>query len=112
MLLGLSGLTVGDELDPANLAAGAGVEHGALLVDFVRELGRRRTDLADARTAVAGTLGDAAMVDAVAVYANFSMMTRIADGTGTPLDAGSVEMSADLRRGLELDTLVSRRLPT
>ena len=37
------------------------------------------------------------------------MMTRIAGGTGTPLDKGSVEMSADLRRELGIDDFVSAR---
>ena len=50
------------------------------------------------------------MIDALAVYANFTMMTRIADGTGTPLDAGSTALSDDLRSGLGLNDLVSARL--
>ncbi|MGB5760068.1 MAG: alkylhydroperoxidase-related (seleno)protein, partial [Acidimicrobiales bacterium] len=51
------------------------------------------------------------LVDAAAVCANFNMMVRIADGTGTPLDAGSVPMSQQLRGELGLDELSSRRLP-
>ena len=38
--------------------------------------------LAHARTAVGAVGGEAAMVDAAAVAANFEMMTRLADGTG------------------------------
>ena len=38
------------------------------------------------------------------------MMVRIADGTGTPLDAGSVEVSEELRADLGLDELKSRRV--
>lgn len=33
----------------------------------------------------------------------------MADGTGTPLDKGSVEMSAGLRRELGIDDFVSAR---
>lgn len=51
------------------------------------------------------------MVDAAAEAANFEMMTRLADGTGTPLDEMSVDPSAPLRRDLDLDDLASARLP-
>ncbi len=51
-----------------------------------------------------------AMIDAMAVYANFTMMTRIADGTGTPLDAGTAAISADMRASLGLNDLTSARL--
>ncbi len=55
-------------------------------------------------------IGEAGLVDAAAICANFNMMVRIADGTGTPLDTGSEELSGDLREQLELEDLVSRRL--
>lgn len=55
-------------------------------------------------------VGEAGMVDAAAVCANFNMMVRIADGTGTPLDSGTASVSEDLRAELELDTLTSKRL--
>ncbi|MDA3038664.1 MAG: hypothetical protein O3C27_03885 [Actinomycetota bacterium] len=54
-------------------------------------------------------MGPEALVDVAAVVANFTMMTRIADGTGTPLDRGSVEMSIDIRRELGIDDFVSAR---
>jgi hypothetical protein len=54
-------------------------------------------------------MGGEALVDVAAVVANFTMMTRIADGTGTPLDRGSVEMSVDIRRELGIDDFVSAR---
>ena len=50
------------------------------------------------------------MVDAAAVVANFCMMTRIADSTGTPLDAGTVDVSTEIRSDLGIDSLVSARL--
>ena len=37
------------------------------------------------------------------------MMTRIADGTGTPLDEGSVDMSADIRSQIGVNDFVSAR---
>ena len=42
--------------------------------------------IAAARGSVATELGDAAMVDAAAVIANFQRMVRIADSSGIPLD--------------------------
>ncbi|MCZ7534529.1 MAG: hypothetical protein M5T61_00375 [Acidimicrobiia bacterium] len=50
------------------------------------------------------------MVDAAAVCANFQMMTRIADATGTPLDEFSVEPSAELRSELGIDSFAGRRI--
>ncbi len=40
------------------------------------------------------------------------MMNRIADATGTPLDAMSVDATADLRRDLGLDSFETKRMPT
>lgn len=56
------------------------------------------------------TIGVDARTDAIAVYANFSMMTRIADATGTPLDAGSTAISETLRADLGLDDFISSRM--
>ena len=44
-----------------------------------------------------------------AVSANFYMMTRIADSTGTPLDAGTVEPSAEIRELVGVNSFTSRR---
>ncbi len=109
MLLGLSGLDVDAEIDPGQLADGAGVPNGKLLVDFVNATGTGGDELAAARDRLVEELGPDALADVAAVVANFTMMTRIADGTGTPLDKGSVDMSADIRRELGIDGLVSAR---
>ena len=37
------------------------------------------------------------------------MMTRIADGTGTPLDEGGVDRTAAIRAQIGVDDMVSRR---
>ncbi|HCB34027.1 MAG TPA: hypothetical protein DEP69_02305, partial [Acidimicrobiaceae bacterium] len=72
--------------------------HGEALTRLADAVHAREPDeLAAAKAAVVDAAGAAVMVDAVAVAANFSMMTRIADGTGTPLDAGTAEMSRDAR---------------
>ena len=43
-------------------------------------------ELTSAREALLAAVGEAAMVDAAAVVANFEMMTRLADCTGAVLD--------------------------
>lgn len=83
--------------------------NGKLLVDFVNATRVGGDELAAIRDRVAETMGPEALVDVAAVVANFTMMTRIADGTGTPLDKGSVDMSADLRQELGIDGFVSAR---
>lgn len=115
MLLGLSGLNVDGEIDPSALADGAGVPHGKLLVDFVNatvfavDADAGDQSLSAARDAVADAIGPEALIDVAAVVGNFTMMTRIADGTGTPLDAGTVDVSEQIRADLGLDELTSRR---
>lgn len=64
----------------------------------------RSEGLREQRDAVAGTLGEAALVDAAAVIGNFQRMTRIADGTGIPLDDMVMALTADLRKDLGLNS--------
>jgi hypothetical protein len=65
--------------------------------------------LAAVRDEVTATMGGDALVDAVAVSANFHMMTSIADGTGTPIDDGTVGVSEDIRAQIGVNNFVSRR---
>ena len=67
-------------------------------------------DLAAVRDEVTTRLGADHLIDAAAVVANFHMLTRIADATGTPLDPGTAGMSVELRNDLGLDALTSARL--
>ena len=91
-----------------------GVPHGQALARLADAMFNEDVDeVASARDAVVAAMGGDAMVDAVAVSANFHMMTRIADGTGTPLDAGTVDPSADIRSQIGVNEFVSRRhVPT
>jgi hypothetical protein len=66
-------------------------------------------ELAHVRDEVTAVLGGDALVDAVAVSANFHMMTRIADGTGTPLDQGTVAPTEAIRQAIGVNSYVSRR---
>ncbi len=87
-----------------------GVRHGAVLVGLVEAMWDGEPGaLAAAREAVLDAAGADVLVDAVAVSANFHMMTRVADGTGTPLDPGTDQASEGFRDGLGVNDLVSRR---
>ena len=50
------------------------------------------------------------MFDAAGVIGNFTMMTRIADSTGTPLDEGAVAISAPMREAMGVDTYATKRV--
>ena len=54
------------------------------------------------------TVGEAGMVDAAAVVANFEMMTRVADGTGARHDDGSESFIGETAEALGVDGLTSR----
>jgi len=122
MLLGLSSLSNGeDESDDFEISAVAGSENGdggvaggAILTRYAEAVhragGGHDVDLEPITAEMIDTVGEAGLVDAAAICANFNMMVRIADGTGTPLDEGTIEVSAELRQDLNLDVLTSKRL--
>ena len=87
-------------------AGGGGVPHGALLVDFVEAtLGEDAPRLEAARRRLRGALGDAGLVDAAAVIANYSALDRVADATGIPLEAAKAANTAEIRAVLGIDAL-------
>ena len=77
----------------------AGLPFSAELIAFAQAIGGWDDfALATARTALAAAAGEAFMVDAAAVVANFEMMTREADGTGArfaPATAGPRAAAAE-----------------
>ncbi|MEM8923624.1 MAG: hypothetical protein AAGD35_08965 [Actinomycetota bacterium] len=85
------------------------VTEGDLLVRFAEAV-HSGDDLDVVRDQLIDRLGPAAMIDAAAVCANFNMMVRIADGTGTPLDEGTATATDEMRDRLGLDDLTSRRV--
>jgi hypothetical protein len=63
--------------------------------------------LADARDAIVQQLDAAALIDAAAVIGNFQRMTRIADGTGLPLDEPVTALTVELREELGINEFSS-----
>jgi hypothetical protein len=85
-MLSWSSNELGTPADMTVIASGdgdAGLPHGAELVAFAEAIARFDDGaLADERARLVAVAGEAFMIDAAAVAANFEMMTRVADGTG------------------------------
>jgi alkylhydroperoxidase family enzyme len=83
---------------------GSGVGHEKELLAFVDAAIIGTTgEIAQARAAVEAGLGSEAVIDAAAVIAGFDAITRVADGTGIPLEPPKAEASADWRARLGID---------
>lgn len=104
----------GIDVDLTTVAAGQGdpvpLEHGDQLLAFATACAQSDDDaLAAARSALTTATDEAFMVDAAAVAANFEMMTRLADGTGSRMPAERLERSAAAIGAMGVAELTSRR---
>lgn len=112
-MLSWSSSQTGEGADLAAVASGSGdtgLEHGELLWVFATACAARDDDaLADARLRLADATDEAFMVDAAAVAANFEMMTRLADSTGSTLPADVLERRAAVIGVMGVGGLLSRR---
>ena len=85
-------------------AGDGGVPHGGLLKAFAgAALDDDGKPLTEIRRRLRKALGDAALVDAAAVIANYSALDRVADATGIPLEPAKETDTADLRAQLGID---------
>jgi len=82
---------------------GSGVGHERTLLAFADAAVDAVERLPAARAAVLRELGEAAMLDAAAVIAGFDAITRVADGTGIPLEEAKAEATAAWRAELQID---------
>ena len=85
----------------------AGVAFGAELIAYADAVVARSTDVSETRDAVHKSMGDAGVVDAAAVIANFQRMVRIADGTGIAIDGPLDVLSADIRHEIGINAFPS-----
>lgn len=68
------------------------------------------TSLDTARDAVVTRLGEAAMLDSAAVIAGFDAITRVADGSGIPLEPDKATATAGWRSHLGIDDFWARKV--
>ena len=109
MMLRVSTQVSGEDVDLKGIVDGdkiaTGVPFDKELIQFAEAaLGEDEAAITEARQSVAEKLGEAAMVDAAGVIANFQRMVRIADGTGIPLDKPMAMMTSEIREDLGLNT--------
>ena len=99
------------DLDAIAQGAGdGGLPHGAELVAFAEAVARWDDDaLAATRERLVSVAGEASMIDAAAVAANFEMMTRVADGTGARFSAAVTAQRAGLVARLDIGGFTSAR---
>ena len=87
-----------------------GLDHGNLLIDFTDELiGRNGKALDQVRNKLTDKLGKRAIVEASATVATFSMLDRIANAIGIPLEKNMVDMSEDFREQLGINGYYSAK---
>ena len=100
---------------PADIVAIAGdsdadLPYGAELIAFTDAVaGLDELALVEARTALVTVAGEAFMVDAAAVVANFEMMTRVADGTGARFAEKGAGRRAAISDKLQINDFTSAR---
>jgi len=97
-MLSWSGKTAGVAVDLRSMTVD--IAHADVLLNFARAATSPAADgeaLSRARASLVEAMGEAVMVDAAAVVANFEMMTRLAEGTGAVL-----HNMASVRAGTEV----------
>ena len=102
----------GNPHDPSAVIQGSAVESGVphekTLIGFAESvLGEDEEALGRFRGEVLENLGAEGLVDSAAVVATFSMMDRIADSTGIPLDGMLDMMTVGMRTEIGLDRFSS-----
>lgn len=77
--------------------------HEAELLAFADAVVGGGDCLAESRSRLLAAVGRDALIDAAGVIAGFDAITRVADGTGIPLEAPKAEATADWRERLGID---------
>ena len=112
-MLSWSGQNSGVEVDLTSITTGdgtGGVPFGSELLAFAEAIAEwDEEELADTRERLRSAAGEAFMIDAAAVAANFEMMTRVADGTGARFDDATRRARAGLSHSLGIADWASAR---
>lgn len=95
-----SAIAYGYEIDLAAISDTSipiGIPGGNLLLQLVDILhGISSDSLADVHSAIIGRLGPEALVDTAAVFGNFQMMNRVAEGSGIPIPQQAIDRESEL----------------
>jgi len=115
-LLRASGEHTGDDYDLSAVLGDSGKDSGIPHADVLIRLAETAVAYDDAATAAARAavierMGDAALVDAAAIAANFNAIDRVADAIGIPLEDEKAAISADFRAELGIDEFGRASLP-
>jgi hypothetical protein len=89
---------------------GSGVAGDSELLAFADAAIDRELALAAARQAVTARFGEEGASDAAAVIAGFDAITRVADGSGIPLEPPKAEATAPWRAGLGIDAYWDKKV--
>ena len=112
-MLSWSSTEDGHPADVDVIASGVGdggLPHGVALMAFAEAIaGWDDAQLSVARDRLVVEAGEAFMVDAAAVAANFEMMTRVADGTGARHTPESLAQRTAVGSRLGIDRFTSAR---
>jgi hypothetical protein len=86
------------------------VANGDVLISFTEALaGNDVTVLDAARASLEARMGRDAVVAVSLIVANFSMVDRIANGLGIPVESMVLEPSSDFREALGINDFLSAR---
>lgn len=99
---------------PLNISAVAdpsvptGVPGGDLLLRLVDAVMIGTEPLAEVHAAIIDELGPEALVDAASVFGNFEMMNRVAEASGIPIPAQSIDRERDLIEQLNIGRYIKQ----
>lgn len=86
----------------------SGVPNGDVLIAFTNAVaGTDRAALDGARAALEARMGPNALVEAALVAANFSMLDRIANAIGIPMEEPFIKGTADFRADIGINDFLS-----
>jgi len=84
--------------------ADAGVSNGAFLMELAAAVYAQDADvLADIRTRGVELLGERGLAEAIGIASGFNGITKVANGTGLPLDKSTADITGEMRTETGID---------
>ncbi|MDG1909589.1 MAG: hypothetical protein P8I81_12070 [Pseudomonadales bacterium] len=84
--------------------ADAGVKNGAFLMELAAAVYAQDVDaLADIRTRGVKLLGERGLAEAMGIASGFNGITKVANGTGLPLDKSTADITGEMRTETGID---------